>query len=128
MQDGKGAEILVIDDVQEIVEELLELLALLEMPAMGAASLGQAMQVLRDHPTIRVIACDVRLKRESGLEITNMVHNDGALADRELDYIFMTGDSMQPDAIKTHKVLTKPVRPRELIRLLKEMLGHEDEA
>ena len=128
MQDGKGAEILVIDDVQEIVEELLELLALLDMPAMGADSLGQALRILRDHPTIRVIACDVRLKRESGLEIIDLVHSDGALTDRRLNYIFMTGDSMQPDTIKTHKVMTKPVQPGELIRLLKEMLGHEDEA
>lgn len=127
-QGGNAAEVLVIDDVEEIVEELLGLLVLLDIPAVGAHSLDQAMRILHGHPTIRVIACDVRLKRESGLEIIDLVHADSGLSGRDLRYIFMTGDSMQSDAIRAHPVLAKPVQPRELVRLLKAMLGRGDEA
>ena len=127
-QGGNAAEVLVIDDVEEIVEELLGLLVLLDIPAAGAHSLDQAMGILHGQPTIRVIACDVRLKRESGLEIIDLVGGDSRLAARDLRYIFMTGDPMRSDAIRAHPVLTKPVQPRELIRLLQSMLGRSDKA
>ncbi len=120
--------VLVVDDVHEIVEELVELLELLDIPAVGAHSLGQAVAVLESVATIRVIACDVRLARESGPEIIQKVAQNDKLAHRPLQYMFMTGDPMRPDAIEAQlhcPVLTKPVQPRELIALLRQLLAIE---
>ena len=120
------ALILVVDDVQEIVEELVALLELVDLPAMGAHSLADALAILEAVTSIQVVACDVRLNRESGLEIIQRVANNALLADRPLKYVFMTGDPMRPDAIAAQQkcpVLTKPVQPRELIALLRDLLG-----
>ena len=100
------ALILVVDDVQEIVEELVALLELLDLPAMGAHSLAEALAILEAVTSIQVVACDVRLNRESGLEIIQRVANNALLADRPLKYVFMTGDPMRPD---------EPARPELLL-------------
>lgn len=125
--EGQAAAlVLVVDDVHEIVEELVELLELLDIPAVGAHSLFQALAVLESEPAIRVIACDVRLSRESGFEIIQKVARNDNLAHRPLQYVFMTGDPTRPDAIEAQQhcpVLTKPVQPRELIALLRQLLG-----
>ena len=120
-----AALVLVVDDVIEIVEELVELLDLLDMPAAGAHSLAEAMAVLERETSIRVIACDVRLSRESGLEIIPKVAAHPCLARRNFKYLFMTGDPMRPDAIEAQQycpVLTKPVPPGELVPLLRQLL------
>ncbi|MBO9580467.1 MAG: response regulator [Sphingobium sp.] len=117
--------VLVVDDVQEIVEELTALLALVDIPALGAYSLSQALTVLESETAIRLIACDVRLSRESGPDIIQKVADSETLAHRQLKYLFMTGDPMRPDAIAVQQhcvVLTKPVQPNELITHLREML------
>lgn len=126
-----SALILVIDDVHEIVEELVSLLSLLDISAIGAHSLADALVILENVPSIRVIACDVRLSRESGLEIIQKVADNDLLAGRPLKYLFMTGDPMRPDAIAAQQncpVLTKPVQPSELIALLRELLGTDGAA
>ncbi len=123
--------VLVVDDVLEIVEELVELLALLDIPAEGAHSLAEAVAALERETAIRVVACDVRLSRESGLEIIQKVADNDRLANRGLKYLFMTGDPMRPDAIEAQQrcpVLTKPVQPRELVALLRQLLGIEGAA
>lgn len=124
-------KVLVVDDVQEIVEELTGLLSLLDIAAVGAQSLAQALAILEQQPAIRVVACDVRLHRESGLEIVGKVAASEALAHRNLHYIFITGDPMRSDAIEAGRhcrVLTKPVNPRELIQLVQDLLAQGETA
>jgi len=124
-QGQDAALVLVVDDVCEIVEELVVLLGLAEMPAVGAHSLATAIDALEAAPTIGVVVCDVRLHRESGLEIIERVAAHARLAHRALHYIFMTGDPMRSDAIAPlHcRLLTKPVRPSDLIQLVQSLLG-----
>lgn len=117
--------VLVVDDVAAIVEELLTLMQLNAIPAAGASDLTAAIAVLEREPAISVVVCDVRLDRESGLDIVKLVDGHPALCKREMRYLFVTGDKMQfneGDRDPGYCVLTKPVQPAVLIGTLKRML------
>lgn len=125
------ALVLIIDDVPEIVDELVTMLSLLDIPALGAASLSAAMIVLESAPVLRAIACDVRLAQESGLEILQLIADHPQLSTRSYHFLFMTGDPMRPDAIhaqKKYHLLSKPVPPRQFIKILQELLTIPDTA
>lgn len=121
--------VLVIDDVEEIVEELLTLMALHKIPAAGAYDLDGALGVLKREPAICAISCDVRLDDESGLDIIARIESCEALSDREFRYLFVTGDQMQLDHLSSTSdfaVLSKPVQPRVLIDMLRRMISPAD--
>ena len=118
--------VLVIDDVDAIVEELLSFLHLQAIPAVGARTLAQAIAVLHRSPQIRIIACDVRLDRESGLDLMALIANDEALAARRHHVVFITGDPLCGEGLPQparYSILTKPVAPRALIGLFRERLA-----
>jgi CheY-like chemotaxis protein len=122
----ESALVLLIDDVREIVEELLTFMELHGIPAVGVSDLDEAIIALEANPSIRVLACDVRLGRESGLSIVPRIRDHSQLRDRPFRYLFITGDPMRPDAMPAmpeHLVLTKPVQPQALIDVLRELLG-----
>lgn len=117
--------ILVIDDVSEIVEELTEMLALMDLPASGAHSIESALDALALHPQIRVVVSDVRLPRESGFQIVRRASGDPRLAGRPLRYIFMTGHLDLTDIADSQHagiLLAKPISPRHLIETIKQSL------
>lgn len=122
-----AALVLVLDDVKPIVDELITLLQLHGIAAEGAETLDQGIAALERAPGIRVIACDVRLGRESGLDIGDRICAHPVLADRPFQYVFITGDPMGFDSLPRalpHSLLTKPVRPRDLIGLVKGLLAN----
>jgi len=124
------ALVLLIDDVNAIVEELLTFMELHGIPAVGVSDLDQAMTALEAHPAIRVLACDVRLGRESGLSIVPRIRSHPQLSKRDFRYLFITGDQMRQDPgadMPGHRVLTKPVQPQTLISVLRELLGEPKE-
>ncbi|MDE8650521.1 response regulator [Novosphingobium album (ex Liu et al. 2023)] len=121
-----GALVLVVDDVEAIVDELLTLLALQNIPAIGAHTLSEAIAALESAPAVSVIACDVRLDRETGLDIIPRIRDSRSLQARAFHYVFVTGDPMRLDLLPDmprHSVLTKPVQPQALVRLLRELLA-----
>ncbi|WP_240198047.1 response regulator [Novosphingobium sp. P6W] len=117
---------MLIDDVTEIVEELLTFMELHGIPAVGVSDLDEAMAALEGNPAIRVLACDVRLGRESGLMIVSRIRDHAVLCQRPFNYLFITGDPLLQDPslqMPDHMVLTKPVQPQILIDVLRDMLG-----
>jgi len=124
------ALVLLIDDIDAIVEELLTFMALRDICAVGVPDLDQAMAMLEQHASIRVLACDVRLGGESGLSIVSRIRDHVGLRERDFRYLFITGDQLRPDPdldLPAHLVLTKPVQPQLLINTLNMMLGDFDE-
>ena len=118
-----------LDDVRAIVDELITLLQLNGIAAVGAATLDEAMAALEATPSITVVACDVRLGIESGLTILPRIEAHPRLAGRVFHYIFITGDPMHPDCLPAageRILLTKPVKPRALIDLVKRLIITED--
>ena len=120
--DRGKTNVLVVDDVLPILEEMLTLLELTDIPVVAASSLDEAVLALEECQNISVVVCDVYLGKESGLDL---IERARAVTGRELDYVFVTGDPMGvehfPDGMKP-AIVTKPVRPRELIDLLKRLL------
>jgi CheY-like chemotaxis protein len=129
--ENPGALVLIVDDVEAIVDELLTFLLLQGIPAVGAHTLAQALEVLENYPKVRVIACDVRLHGETGLDIIPLVQSCRSLQGRAFGYVFITGDPMYADLPATeprYSVLTKPVQPRALHGLIQALLdGGTDE-
>lgn len=121
--------VLVVDDVVEIVDELLTLMRLHKIAAVGALDLDSAIAALRREPGIRAISCDVRLDRETGLDIVDRIKNDPVLHTRDLRYLFVSGDQME---LNRHSygsnfaTLSKPVQPAILIDTIKRMLDMAD--
>lgn len=124
MRDAK-ALVLLIDDIEEIVEELLTFMELHGICAVGVNDLNDALLALEENPSIRVLACDVRLGLESGLSIVPLVRANPVLRDRPFRYLFITGDPLRPDPLSQmpdHLILTKPVQPQALIDILRRLL------
>lgn len=122
----RQALVLLIDDVRAIVEELLTFMNLHDIPAIGVSDLDEAIAALEANPAIRVLACDVRLGRESGLSIISRIRDHAELHTRSFRYLFITGDPVHQNSsliMPEHQVLTKPVQPKVLITVLTELLG-----
>lgn len=115
--------LLIVDDVQFIVEEFLILLDLVGIPAVGASSLATAMAQLRQHPAIRVVIADVRLPREDGFDLELQVRADPALADRGIEFIFMSGQVDLTGQQLARTVLPKPLDMGKLVPRVKAMLA-----
>jgi len=121
------AKVLVLDDVSAIVEELLTLMSLHDIAGVGAANLAEAVDMLERHPAVRVIACDLRLDRESGLDIVSRIHQHPVLRLRPFEFVFITGDQMRDDLVadtSRYTFLTKPVQPQALIDTMRQMLAN----
>jgi CheY-like chemotaxis protein len=127
----RHALVLLMDDVTAIVEELLTFMELHGIPAVGVSDLDEAVAALEANPEIRVLACDVRLGRESGLCIIPRISRHPELQARTFRYLFITGDPLIQDPsieMPDHLVLTKPVQPQVLIDVLRELLGEMEES
>lgn len=121
----RNAVVLVVDDILSILEELLTLLDLHDIPASGAQTLSEVTKALEQAPDIRVIVSDIRLRQESGLEIPQIIRDNAKLKNRSFKYIFVSGDTLQADQnmiSDSHSFLTKPVKPRTLITLVSGLL------
>jgi CheY-like chemotaxis protein len=109
-----------------IVEEMLTLLELRNIPATAASCLDEAVLTLQECHNISVIVCDVRLGKDSGLDLYERVKASNALSGRRFEYVFVTGDPMGVEHIPyglNPAILTKPIRPGELIGLIGGLLG-----
>lgn len=127
LEGGHGRpSILVVDDVASIVRELVIMLNLQSLPATGAHSLDEALDLLLEHPSLRVVACDVRLNGESGADLVVGVKSNPVLAARDIRFVFMTGDAMRYDSstpIHGYQVLMKPVLPGVLVAALSALIN-----
>jgi DNA-binding NtrC family response regulator len=117
--------ILIIDDVSDIVEEMVEMLALMDLPAIGAGSIAKALPLLDEHRAIRLLICDLRLPCENGADLRERIAGFGGLEDRCFKIIFMSGDSERVEAMVAGPgqiVMTKPIHPSRLIQTILDCL------
>jgi CheY-like chemotaxis protein len=111
--------ILVIDDVVDIVVEMIAMFALVGVRATGAQTIDEGLMRLRQDTTIGLVICDLHLRREDGRVLARRIGSDAALADRDIDIVFMTGDAKADDPLASlpgATLLCKPIDPNELIR------------
>jgi CheY-like chemotaxis protein len=118
--------ILIIDDVTDIVDEMVQMLALLDLPAVGAGSLATGIAQLVRNPDVALLICDLRLRGENGADIRARIAETAGLEDRVFTIIFMSGDTERAEAIAIEPgniVLTKPIEPSVLIDTVFACLG-----
>ena len=118
--------LLFVDDVPEIVDELVTMFALHDVPAVTAGCLAAALQAICDFPSIRLVASDVRLADEKGEDLLALVADHPQLAGRSLSFLFMTGDLMRfsnEPTLDGHPLLLKPVHPARLLETAFGLLG-----
>jgi len=129
LEDPAGPAILFVDDVDVIVDELKTMLALRGIAALGAGTLDAAIAALVLAPSIRLVASDIRLHDEAGEDLVARVAAHDQLRDRNLRFLFMTGDVMrfsEGATIEGHPLLLKPVQPQVLIRTVFDLLGRDE--
>ena len=123
-----STRVLVVDDVIDIVEEMIDMLVLADVRAVGAHTIDQAISALAAHPSITLVISDIRLQHESGLDIPDRVAKDPTLATRALRYVFASGDTeglARNPADAGHLLLSKPVSPRLLIATIQRLLERD---
>ncbi len=87
-----------------------------------AGDAGEALQVLQDHPQVRLLFTDVNLPGElNGVEMAQKVYE----ADPEMEFIVTSGATSIPDAdLPDHGTfLPKPYSPATLLGLVKSKLA-----
>jgi DNA-binding NtrC family response regulator len=115
-------QILIVDDFDNIVEEFVIILELRGFAAIGAATFDEAIATLKQHETIEVIISDVRLPGHSGFELVDVVKADPVLQDRQLSYIFMSGEMQITNNSPAYPVMTKPLDMARLFAELERIL------
>jgi signal transduction histidine kinase/CheY-like chemotaxis protein len=121
---GNARTLLFIDDEENIRESMRLLLQEWDYEVLVAASIDEACRLAMDHPApIHAILSDLRLRSgEDGLMAINAVR---AVLGYSLPAVLVTGDT-SPDQVKRvhdsgHRVLFKPVLPKELFSMLRQL-------
>jgi CheY-like chemotaxis protein len=118
--------ILVVDDVPDIVEEMIHLLELMDIPAIGTGSICAAILLLVANPDIRLLICDLRLPGENGADIRPYIAGHPQLRNRHFDIIFMSGDAERVEAMVAEPrqtIMPKPINPPVLIDMIQNCLN-----
>ncbi|MDB5701071.1 MAG: histidine kinase [Sphingomonadales bacterium] len=97
---------------------MIQMLALLDLPAIGARSIATGIAQLNQNPDVALLICDLRLPGENGADIRARIAGAAGLEDRVFTIIFMSGDTERAEAMAVEPgniILTKPIEPSVLI-------------
>ena len=121
---GNARTLLFIDDEESIRESMRLLLQEWDYEVLVAGSIDEACRLAMHHPEpIHAVISDLRLRSgEDGLMAINAVR---ATLGYRLPAVLVTGDT-SPDQVKRvhdsgHRVLFKPVLPKELFSMLRQL-------
>ena len=109
--------VLVVDDDPEVLQFTASTLTRGGVKAIRAHSGEEALSIFRErHREIRLLLTDIVMPKISGIELAEAIK----AIDPKLKVIFMTGylhDHLEQfgEAMKSHKILTKPFTPAELL-------------
>lgn len=117
---------LIIDDDEQFVEELTELLEGLGYPTMHRPTAFDGLAAMALDHSIGIILCDYRLPDMVGLDLAREIARLYA-QDRPFAFILISGYANLDLALEALRVgvddfLTKPIRPGEIARALRDGL------
>ena len=87
---GNEGTVLLVDDEKAVRESLGELLTTCGFNVLLADSCKNAVKALKEKDGIEVIICDLRMPRESGLEVLRYINKEK----KKIPLIFLTGYGM----------------------------------
>lgn len=120
--DGTRLAVLLIDDELEVLSAMCTYLAQLGWAVRGAATGGEAEQLLADDFAPDVMVVDFRLREESGLDVIRRLR----LSLPELPAVIVTGETA-PERLREFervaaRILHKPLDGQRLARTLQEVV------
>lgn len=123
---GAPCKALIIDDDDQFVEEITELLEGLGYPTMHRSTAFDGLAAMASDHDIGIILCDYRLPDMVGLDLVREISRLYA-QDRAFAFILISGYANLDLALEALRVgvddfLTKPVRPGEIARALRDGL------
>jgi signal transduction histidine kinase/CheY-like chemotaxis protein len=121
---GNARTLLFIDDEENIRESMALLLREWDYEVLVAGSINEACMLAANHPEpIHAVLSDLRLRNgEDGLQAINAIRH---VLGYPIAAVLVTGDT-SPDQVKRvhesgHRVLFKPVLPKELFSMLRQL-------
>lgn len=114
--------LLIVDDEPEYLDEILEALAYEGMDAISASNGAAAVELLRQHPDIRVVVTDIRMPEMDGIALVEAARDE--FCNRNLNFIVVTGHAAKVDlerakAAGVRNCLSKPLALDDLRRVIK---------
>jgi len=110
--------VLVIDDENIVQQYIVDMLRAMGYAACATADAEGATHLVTSLPTLRVLLCDICLKRCSGPELIREVLHQGP----NLKVVFMTGGFSDVAFRSTDPVITKPFRFEDLQNVISAAL------
>jgi signal transduction histidine kinase len=121
---GNARTLLFIDDEENIRESMCMLLREWDYEVLVASNINEACMLAANHPEpIHAVLSDLRLRNgEDGLQAINAIRH---VLGYQIPAVLVTGDT-SPDQVKRvhdsgHRVLFKPVLPKELFSMLRQL-------
>jgi CheY-like chemotaxis protein len=111
--------ILVVDDNEMLAEVLAEILSSAGHEVIIATSGSDALErVQADSPCL--VLCDMSMPGMLGTEVLRSLREDPATAD--LPVVLMSGSLQALEGLQPNAFLQKPFMPREVIRVIAELM------
>jgi len=121
---GNARTLLFIDDEEDIRDSMALLLREWDYEVLVASNINEACLLAANHPEpIHAVLSDLRLRNgEDGLQAINAIRH---VLGYQIPAVLVTGDT-SPDQVKRvhdsgHRVLFKPVLPKELFSMLRQL-------
>jgi DNA-binding response OmpR family regulator/DNA-binding MarR family transcriptional regulator len=121
----KTADVLVVDDDRDAVEELVEFLAKAGLKCLSATDGWAALTLLNEGHRPNVVVSDLRMPELSGIEFGQQLMRLGE--DERPELIFVSGNAGFDDAVEALRMgardmLTKPIDGAALVQAVKQAL------
>ena len=121
---GDARSLIFIDDEENIRDSMALLLREWDYEVLVAGNINEACMLAANHPEpIHAVLSDLRLRNgEDGLQAINAIRH---VLGYQIPAVLVTGDT-SPDQVKRvhdsgHRVLFKPVLPKELFSMLRQL-------
>lgn len=120
-QDPNQPAVLVVEDEPLIRLNAVDVVEGLGVPALEAGSADEAIQVLEDHPQVKVLFTDIDMPgRMDGLQLASDVNQRRP----DIGIVVTSGKHVIDEATlpDSGSFLPKPYRPEQLMKLVAEKL------
>jgi CheY-like chemotaxis protein len=124
----EAPKILIVDDVASLVHEIILLLRLMELDAVGAGSVDDGLALLDRFDSICVVVTDVWLAQESGFDLLPRVKNSPSLQGRNFTYFFMSGDTRIESQQGEYTTIDKPIDIPIFVKLLRNAVQQQEQS
>ena len=123
---NQPAQILLLDDEEDILQELSEFLTIRGIAHHIALNSATAMDILLNHKSVFILVTDILMRGTTGTEFIAELEKRGEMQTRNMYYIIISGHAGPEDIAHLIKVphifMAKPVDPHILAQELQKLL------